>query len=231
VLKKFTIAAIAAIAIGGWAADARASLLVEYSLNDGASYSTLCGSTSPTGTCNFSSGFLGDFLVTNEGATSLQFPSSALELSSSTSISNTGLTTADIWFRITSTDFTMPTGDVMMQSHIGGSVPIGSADNALNFTSCVSQTNNSTCTTSAPALTPDVTAGSYNADSSVVVLGLAAPFSIVELVKFTVGAGSTLNYSASTTLTPVPEPTSMALFGAGLFGLARSARRRLRKQI
>jgi hypothetical protein len=58
---------------------------------------------------------------------------------------------------------------------------------------------------------------------------LASPYAVGEYVSFYLGAGSSLNYSASTTLTNVPEPGSMLLLGSGLVGLAGAVRRRLKK--
>jgi hypothetical protein len=49
---------------------------------------------------------------------------------------------------------------------------------------------------------------------------------MTENLTITLSAGSIMNYSSSTTLSPVPEPVSLLLVGTSLIGLGVSLRRK-----
>jgi len=232
-MKKFATIAIAAIAVAGWASEARADLLVQFS-NDGVTYSTFCSVTgSPTTDLSCSGTFTtaDNIKVTIEGGEADQTAAFSEVLSSAVSLKNQATSTQDIFLRIIGSGFTAPTGDAMLASQIGGSITTGSAANQLSYTSCVSATNDQNCSQTTAALSPNITGtnSSYNSSNSIAVSGLTSPFAIVEDIHFILGAGSTLNYSASSDLTPapVPEPATTALFGLGLLGVGRKVRRRL----
>jgi hypothetical protein len=223
-MKKFATIAIAAIAMAGLASEARADLMIDVS-SDGSTFTNICtvlGAPTSDISCAVSTFTSGTITGKVQGAEADQTSTLSQLLSSATSLTNTGTATADIYIRVTGTGYTSPTGSAELTSQIGGSVATGSVDNLLTYSSSAQGQATS-------PLSPGITdsASSYNASNMIAVTGLTAPFDVMETIHFTLGAGSKLNYSASSTLTPVPEPASMALFGLGLVGVAGKLRRRL----
>ena len=77
---------------------------------------------------------------------------------------------------------------------------------------------------------PSITAtGSFQNDKSGTIGVLPTPYAIDEVITLTLGARSSMNFSASTTLTATPEPMSVALLG-GVLVLTGGLMRRKRKQ-
>lgn len=158
------------------------------------------------------------------------------EDSAAVHISNTDTKSHTIVINVISTDFAIPTAPptIELLSHIGGSIAIGSAANLLSFMSCVNTTNSQTvgCPASfnAPTITPSIVAtGSFQGDSNSFISSLGQPYAIDEMITLTLGAGSSTNFSASTTLIQTPEPMSIALLG-GVLLFTTGAIRRKRKQ-
>lgn len=235
-IRKFLAALVLAAVPALWASGAQADLLVEFSIGGGP-FSTIC--TAPSGTACAGSVAAGGFVVTLQSATSNSpgTPTLADILSGALSISNTNAsgTTASIELLIGDTGYTAPTtvlpNSLLLASHIGGTVVTGDLLNTLTYVSCVDQANGqNVCpgTLATAALSPDVTSsGSFSATNSAIFSLLSAPFSMTEQINLTLSGGSTMNYSASSQLAPVPEPVTMFLGGTGLLGLALAARRRL----
>jgi hypothetical protein len=119
---------------------------------------------------------------------------------------------------------------VTLLSHIGGSVAVGDPLNAMSFFSTIDQGNGqnvSPGTFKTAAVTPNISAtGSYDATNSAAIPLVSAPYSMTENLTITLSAGSIMNYSSSTTLSPVPEPVSLLLVGTSLIGLGVSLRRK-----
>jgi hypothetical protein len=235
-IRKLLAALVLAAVPALWASGAQANLLVEFSIGGGP-FNTIC--TAPSGTACAGSVVAGGFVVTLQTATSNSpgTPTLADLLSAVALISNTNAsgTTASIELRIGDTGYTAPTtalpNSLFLASHIGGTVVTGDLLNALSYTSCIDQANGQNAcpgTLATAALSPDVTSsGSYSATNSTIFSLLAAPFSMTEQINLTLSGGSTINYSGSSQLAPVPEPVTMFLGGTGLLGLAYAARRRL----
>jgi hypothetical protein len=216
------------------------SLCIEYSLNNGITVTPLVSGASgsiivdPAAT-------LGSFQVDVSSAESNSPGNASLAelLSSTLSITNTGSSTQTLELFIGDVNFSAPTAPpgIEVNSHIGGTVAVGSSANLLSFKSCVDPNNGqNVCGISTPSGlvtagpgTPNVTgspSSSFKDDKYATILSLGAPYSISQFLKITLGAGSQLNFSDSTTLTPVPEPVSIGLLGGILLLTNRMIRRK-----
>jgi len=218
------------------APDAAADLLAEVSINGGA-FLPICTAL-PGGTCGGSVG-VGGLVVSMAAATSNSpgTPNMAFLLSSALSVMNTNASgTATAHLLIGDTSWAVPTGAVTMLSHIGGTVAIGGSSNTMAFFSSFDPgtgQNVSPGSFNTPAVSPSISAaGSYDATSSVAIPSVSVPpsFAMTENLTITLSAGSIMNYSASTTLSPsttvspVPEPVSLLLVGTSLIVLGVSLR-------
>jgi len=217
------------------ASGANASTLTEISFNGGPLV-PVC--TAPSGTSCSGSASGAGVLVDTVGATS-NAPGTATGanmLSSVLKITNSS--SASVMLRLLAgvTDFLLPSGGPLdLFSHIGTTAPVGSSANLLAFTSSVDAANGQNTfpgTSNAPTLNPDLTSGSSSKDSDLLIASLAAPYSMTERFDFTLGAGTTVNFSASTILTPapvIPLPAALPLFATGLGALGLLGWRRKRK--
>jgi len=219
--------------------DAAADLLTEVSFNGGA-FVPICTAL-PGGTCVGSAS--GGGLLLNMAAAQSNSPGNAtltaVLLSSAVSLTNTNTSgTATAHLLIGDTSWAVPTGAVTMLSHIGGSVAVGGPLNTMAFFSSFDPgtgQNVSPGTFNTPAVSPNISAaGSYDATSSVAIPLVSVPpsFAMTENLTITLSAGSIMNYSTSTTLSPgttlspVPELASLLLVGTSLIGLGVSLRRK-----
>jgi len=220
------IAAIVAILAMGMATPARANLEIQLS-TDGVTYTTVATATSGT-TAATSTAFTFGNITFNTLDTSSNSPGTAslTKLLGATldAINNTS-SAQTVYIRLGDTGFTAPTAPptITVNSHIGGSVIGTNGGNLLTFQSYVNQ-NNSQNGISGPATaglqTPSVTTGSFSSDAFTTIASLSSPYSITEQLKLTLGAnGGELNFSSNTTLSSVPEPSTMAIAGLGALGM------------
>jgi hypothetical protein len=146
------------------------------------------------------------------------------------SITNNNSKTATLYISLGDGGFTSPTTppNLTLLSHVGGTVVIGSSANLLTYHSYVNSDNSQNGTTGITpgAQTPGITSGSFNSDASTPITSLSGPYSMTETFAFTLGAGAEINFSSSTTLSPVPEPTSLSLAALGALGLTGYSLRR-----
>jgi len=136
------------------------------------------------------------------------------------------------------TDYTAPAAPpfpgITINSHIGGSVSVASAANTMAFSSCADTLNGqntcgpivpATITTAGPG-SPVITSGSFNDDQVTKMSVLGTPYSISQYVDLYLGSHAEINFSNNTTLTPIPEPISIALLGGVLVFTSGLIRRR-----
>jgi hypothetical protein len=152
------------------------------------------------------------------------------------SLSNSTGSTHAIWLSFAAQDFTAPTTppDINFVSNIGGSVVTGSSANLLSYSSCVDTAKGLIACPGgsivAGPVTPSVTfgdgTGHWSAGTQTKITSLTGTYSIGELVEITLGAGSEINFSSSSKLTPVPEPMSIALLGGVVLLTSRLIRRK-----
>ncbi len=233
-MRRYVLAfSLVSLTFAALAHDAAADLLAEVSVNGGP-FVPIC--TNPSGSIcsgSYSGGSLQLNMIAAQ-SNSPGTPTLALLLSSALSIMNTAASgTATAHLLIGDTGYRAPTGAATMLSHIGGSVAVGDPFNTMSFFSSIDQGNGqnvSPGTFNTAAVTPNISAaGSYDASNSAAIPLVSAPYSITENLTITLSAGSIMNYSSSTTVTPgllspVPEPMSLLLVGTSLIGLGLSLR-------
>lgn len=228
----FAAAAVTALAIG--APKARANLIVDYSLDGGTTFTNLVDVASGS-TVSGGSPTLGAFAVSllSIESNSPGTPSLAKLLSSSLDVTNTSGSTESIIFAFSDTGFTSPTAppNLVLNSHIGGSVTTGNSANLASFTSCISTTNTNldSCagaTDVAGPGTPNITSDSFQNDEQTIISSLTGPYSITSIWNVTLGAGSDVGFQANASLAPVPEPVSLSLLATALIGIGAVRRRR-----
>jgi hypothetical protein len=220
------IAAVVGILVMGMATPARADLEIQIATSLGGPYTTEASAASG-GTASTSSALTFGGITFNTLETSSNSPgtTSLSKLLGATldAINNTG-TAQTVYIKLGDTGFTSPVAPppVGVNSHIGGSVVTSNAGNALTFQSYIDGANgqNSLTGFTTGAQNPAITSGSFSNDAFGSITTLSSPYSITELLILTLGAnGGEINFSSNTTLTPTPEPSTMAIAGLGALGM------------
>ena len=241
-MKRF-IAPLAVMLLAGIAPLARANLTITYSISGGPSGT--CQATAPLApgvwdvTCPFEAG---PPLVLSLGATSNSPGTDALaeETSAVGNIRNLDTISHTIHIDVVAQEFAKPNAPPTLFFDSSVSVPaIVGAGTILNFQSCVDTSNGTLgsgtldCLGSVPGGSPWVAAaltlsgpGSVASPTENILALGPGLYAIDEVFDITVAAGGSINFSARSSLTPVPEPMSIALLGGVVLLTSRLIRRK-----
>jgi hypothetical protein len=185
----------------------------------------LTGSASGTASANLAlgvfsfNGSVGNYAVnvsTGEGSPLL--PTGSLDLNS---VDTSGASSGPLKIWWSENGITTTFGGWLMQW--GGTLSSGGGGN-VSDTAYESNTNGFFATTNTIGSIGPQGPGVIGGTVSGAVPGVTAPYSLSELITLN-GVGST-NYSGDASLTPVPEPASVVLFGGVVLAIATSVRRK-----
>jgi hypothetical protein len=217
------VTAMVAIAVLAMATPAHATLqisLQEAGVNGGAI--TSVGTAADFSSVSFTGNY-GDFTVTIFGGSSDNGASLSDLLQSTTSVTNNSGTSKTLKLYVSQTNYTLPAGSLLnVSSGLGGSVSTGSVGLTGIFQGYADKNNNLNGT-------GDFTTGAQNATqngntfdtgSANGVFSRTNPmYSLTSIVTFALSGGGKANYSSHVNVTPIPEPSTMALGGLGALGL------------
>jgi hypothetical protein len=165
----------------------------------------------------------------------LQTVANSQQFTTTLNLLNTTGSTETITIDAATNDFTSPKTPPNITDDFGYTIngTVG-AVTASTYTACVDQGNGLTAPTgvcgSPTSLTPTFPITNASAEDVQTITSLHAAFGLNEQVTLTLTAGSSLDVTLSQTLTQVPEPAAIFLFGTMLVGVGIVMRRRTAKQ-
>lgn len=212
---------------------AHAGLVLDESVNGGASFVQICGGVnacSPGVTFTDANGV--QFTVLGASSNSPGTPTGADVTQASVRVTNATGATQSLILRAGDTGFTAPSGAVTLSNQISGTVITGTPVNLFSSMACANPNNVQNGCGSPADVTPTINSNitqSNSAGSNFNSLGipsLGTPFSLTEVVDMTLGNGTILTYTGSADVKPVSEPAGLLILGTGLIGLTMLRRRR-----
>jgi hypothetical protein len=214
----------AAILAGG---PASAGLLLEY--NTGGPFTTICSAASGTSCSAASLTTTNGLVFTTVGATS-NSPGLATGsdlLTATVQLTNPTGSTQSIEILSGDIGFTLPSAPPQVEflNSISGTVITGGAANLFSSQACLSQANGQNVCPgdfTTPIINANIVNPGAGANSNFTLLSsLTVPYSMTEDLHITLNAGSIINFTASSnvTPTPAPEPSSLGVLGTSLIGL------------
>ena len=229
-MKRFSVF-LAVLALAGFAPLAQAAMQINYTITGYGPAPPCIGTDDSFVSCANTATPL---LIQGLGGTSNSpgTASQSNETSFTGRIQNNDTVSHTITIEVIAPDFTMPhtPPDLVFDSYIGGTVFSARAGSSLTYRSCIDDANTlSGCpgTYQSALATPSVTsAGAYSSDQSGPISSLTTTYALDEELSITLAAGAALNWSASSSLTPVPEPMSIALLGGVVLLPSRLIRRK-----
>ena len=230
-LKRSAAALAATVGLVALPAAAHAGVIVQFSTDGGATFTTICSSASNN--CQGSAtAFAGQLTISIAGITSnaTGSPASSDIFTAATQVQNLDGVVRNVVLRYGGDGFVMPTSGTL-RSNVSGT-GTGNAANTVSFVSCAVAGGvaapNVPCPggIQAPTLSPNVTGTNFSATSTVNVPTIGTPYLLGEQLTLAIGGGSTINFSNSTDLVAAPEPASIVLMATGLVGLVGFVRRR-----
>ena len=212
-------------------APASAGLLAQYSVDGGATFTTVCSDASGGGCSDSFTASNGlDFLFLGASSNSPGTAIGATLFSASVQLSNPTGAAQSIIISVGDTDFTSPVGQVTFLNNLAGTVVTGGAANTLSSIACLDTGNGQNvcpATYQTPTINAAITApGGGSNTTTLPIASLLGPYAMTELISITLDAGALINYVSSSTVAPVPEPASLGILGLGLLGLGTLYHRR-----
>jgi hypothetical protein len=228
------LAAMVAIMTMGMVTPARADLEIWLSETNNPPVAANVVASGTTSAFFSNGSFAGNLnITTTAGTTSPGTPTLAQTTSATTTLINTSGSNVTVFMTIGSTGFTAPAGNVSVASSVSATVAVGDPANTLAFNSYINGSNGQnvitgTTTASPQSLNITATTSGVGTATTFGVSGLGTPYSMTERYQITLSGGSSITLSSSTVVTPIPEPSTMALAGLGTLGLVGYGLRRRR---